>query len=1408
MKMNNKVFAGKILATLLAAAGGGAAYGADAAEWITGSYVVPGEDDYAAHFADAPAPVLKRVFTLAEKPVKHAVWRIASPGMYDASVNGKRVNAVALPIWTAFDRRVLEDEYDVTALVKGGANTLTLELGNGWWNPLPMKMWGVYNLRKTLPHGTPTARATLEVEFADGTAERIVTDGAWQAAEGSVLRNNLYLGEKRDMRRTGDGAPCQPARIAKDAPKGNVLPRGEMPPVVVYDRWKAKSVKALPNGNWIVDMGVNFAGTIRATLKGMHDGDVVTFRYGELLHPDGTVNVMTGVCGQQKRSAANPPGLAEQKDTVICPESESFIYEPRFTFHGFRYVEVAGLRETPSQEDFEALAWSADVKDSASFECSDEKVNLLRETCRRTFRSNLQGVQSDCPARERFGYGGDLAATAESLILNYDMAAFYRKVVRDRCDMEALHGVFTSTSPAVFPEDGLKGLGKNYRFGWGVDAPIVVDLLLRYYGDTKTMREAYPALRRFLLHCEEAFDVNHVPPCIGDHEALEKADVVTTAQCHYHQFLKLTAKFARILGETADADRFEATAKELEAVFAAAARYVPAKGFVGNGRQGEECFAIYHKMLPPDDCDAAYGILRENVIGHEYALSTGIFSTQYLLEILLARGDAEIAGKVLAHKGFPGWFYMLDSGATTLWETWAPSDNIYSQNHPMFGSCAAWLMRGILGIQIADDAVGCDKVRIEPHAVAGITWANGHLDTPKGRISVSWRLENGQLKVEKQLPDGIMEVGAGCDAVCVSGKRDNVLDELMPIPAQVTVRGGSVPMEHLKDVKAVRSAVTEAPAATADEAYILDIAPEGVTITASGPRGERWARVTLDQLMRLSRNEKLPCCRIVDWPRLKWRGFMLDSVRNYLPVQGVKDIIDVMSRYKLNLFHWHLTENYAWRLESKRYPQLQSERAFLYRHRGKFYTQEEFREIVDYAYARGLCTMPEFDFPGHSLAFRRAFGFETMSDTRVAGVAAELFDELCTLAPKEKMPFVHMGTDEVWKRDVEAATREALEQMAATVAKHDRAVVSWVPGEEYVCAGRHVNMLWTDKVSPDTRPGPYFDAIGMYIEDFDPFELLSVATYHKAAWWHDAGEKNFGAIFCAWHDGFVGMPYENLLRNQPIFPSCVLFGNNYWRGLVTDIPKFRKYLPRGGDPLLVEASEIERRTIAQRDRALRDLKHPFHFLKQTDMRWRLTQADGTLIITDIAQATISPGRFTDLADGSLSPSNGTVIAETWIKSPKDQTVGAWIGFTNISRDHGMVYTAPLPDVGEWNRFGASVELNGEKIAPPKWKRPGVKKGKPLADWTPAWTLYEADEEPFTDQEYFMREPTPIKLRKGWNHVKLTLPNPLVEGRRLQEQGKIRHRWVGTFIPVSGATDHPCEVAGLEYASNPPCQTKQ
>lgn len=722
------------------------------ASWIAGSYEPPAEADYAAFFEDAPAPVLRRTFELTGG-VSSAIWRIAAAGMVDAYVNGVRVTPTALPGWTDYGCRVLSYDYDVTACLKEGTNALELRIGNGWYNLLPMKMWGLFNLRENLVQGTPCVQAELLVTAANGTKTAIGTDGAWMAAAGPVVRNSIYLGEKFDARKDRVAASSG-ARVVK-GPKGAVVPAGTMPKVVVYRRWKAKGVTELKPGCHVIDFGENFAGNLRMKVRRVRAGQEISVRYGELLNADGSVNVMTTVAGQQKHAEIDPPGIACQRDVLVCREADEFVYEPRFTFHAFRYAEVSGLASAPSADDFEALAYSADVADAAGFTSSDARLNAIREMCRRTFRANLQGVQSDCPARERFGYGGDLAATAESFILNYDMRGFYRKVLQDRCDSAAGNGgVPTGVSPRAFPKSKVC----EVSMGWAVDIPIVVDLLVRYYGDLDVLRATYPTLRRFLDLCEESFPPENTPRCIGDHEAIDKADQQTTAMCHYHQFLKLTAKFARRLGASADAVRYEKTAAALERIFAVRARYVPARGFVGNGRQGEEAFAIYHRMLPPADLDAAYALLKYDVIAHDKALSTGIFGTQYLLDVLTERGDAALAGEVVLHRGFPGWLNMLDHGATTLWESWIGSEDIYSHCHPMFGSVAGWMMKGMLGIRVCEDAVGCDRVRIAPQPIPGVTSASGWLDTPKGRIRVSWRTDGNGMSVEKDVPDGICVV--------------------------------------------------------------------------------------------------------------------------------------------------------------------------------------------------------------------------------------------------------------------------------------------------------------------------------------------------------------------------------------------------------------------------------------------------------------------------------------------------------------------------------------------------------------------------------------------------------------------------------------------------------------------------
>jgi alpha-L-rhamnosidase len=734
-----------------------------ATEWIAGDYVRPAEDDTDAFLRECPNDVLRRSFTTKAQPVASAVWKVAAPGMRDLFVNGARVSSTPLPPWTPYRERIIEETFDVTRLVaSGAANELRVELGNGWWNLMPIRMWYRYEMWKILPQGVPSVKATLEITYADGSRQQVGTDGSWQAGHGRIVKNSIYLGVKEDARLAVGG--WKGARCV-EGPAGKIVSADGFPHTVIYDRWRAKEVKHVTKGVWRIDFGVNFAGTFRAALHRVPKGATVRFRSGERLNDDGTVNVMTAVAGQNKNPDRGPLfDIAEQRDEWVSDGAEKGMFEPRFTFHCFRYIQVEGLPAAPKAEDFEALAWSADVKDAAHFECSDAKLNLLHAVCRRTFRANMQSVQSDCPGREKFGYGGDLACTAESFRCNWAMHAFYRKMLRDFLDEAKGNGLFTETAPyvgigsrAVIPDEETGGRAAA-PMGWAVGVPVLLDVLVRYDGDLDAVREAYPALIRYIDILSRRYPNDDIPQCLGDWIAVEKADCGLSCLAHWHEFLAKTARFARLIGKADDAAALTRHAERVAAKFRS--MYVKGGGLVNRGFQGEQLFALYHGLLDRKDVPAAQEILRKDIAAHGDALTTGIFTTQYLFEYLSSHGDADLAGKVAVHKDPPGYFGMLDAGATTLWEDWfeKPCRNSYSNCHPMFGSIEQWFMRYVLGIAVCEDAVGCDRVRIAPHAVAGITSASGWLDTPKGRISVSWKLAGGRLAVEKTVPDGVKVV--------------------------------------------------------------------------------------------------------------------------------------------------------------------------------------------------------------------------------------------------------------------------------------------------------------------------------------------------------------------------------------------------------------------------------------------------------------------------------------------------------------------------------------------------------------------------------------------------------------------------------------------------------------------------
>ncbi len=725
------------------------------AAWIGDGRPLPATD--ADFYADDPAPQFRRAFAVDGR-VRSARLHIAGVGLYEAHVNGRPVAPdTLLPLWTPFGKRVLFDTHDVTPLVRAGTNVLAVTLGNGWWNPLPMRMWGRFNLRETLAVGRPCLIAALEIVHADGRTERIVSDTSWRTAPGPILRNSLYLGEVVDARRAtpgwreagfDDSSWSAAARAA--GPAGALVPR-DAPPVAVRERWTARSIHEPAPGVYVADLGRNFAGWARIRLGPGLAGEAVTFRYGELLHTNGTVNGMTAVCGQIKRPGVGGPGapaVAEQRDDYVRAGGDE-AYTPRFTWHGFRYVQIEGLDRAPAPSDVTALALASAVPEAGSFECSSEIFNEIHRVCRATFLSNLLGVQSDCPARERFGYGADIAVSAEAFLLNFDMRSFYAKTIQDFAD-EAADGWFTETAPFVGIADRGFG-GRSGPIGWTVGVPVVLRELVRHHGDRDLVARHYDACARYVDLVAAKHPDLVIPRCIGDHEALEKAPEPLTATAHFAEWARLVAEFAALLGRDADARRYTDLADRIGAAFRA--KFV-AGGRVGQGRQGEQAFGLYHRLVPEADRAAALDLLKKALAAKNGGPTTGIYGTRYLFEILAAEGLDDLAGAMVSRREFPGWGFMLDRGATTLWENWKGSDNTFSQNHPMFGSVDAWLFKSVLGLAPAQDAVGFDRIVIRPNAVAGVTWARGGHRTARGPVRVDWRLDGGRMRLEVEIPPG------------------------------------------------------------------------------------------------------------------------------------------------------------------------------------------------------------------------------------------------------------------------------------------------------------------------------------------------------------------------------------------------------------------------------------------------------------------------------------------------------------------------------------------------------------------------------------------------------------------------------------------------------------------------------
>jgi hypothetical protein len=581
-----------------------------------------------------------------------------------------------------------------------------------------------------------------------------------------------------------------------------------------------------------------------------------------------------------------------------------------------------------------------------------------------------------------------------------------------------------------------------------------------------------------------------------------------------------------------------------------------------------------------------------------------------------------------------------------------------------------------------------------------------------------------------------------------------------------------------------------------EEGYLLKIDADSAVLIATSGAGLFHGLQTVKQLTSQENGTTyITGCTIVDWPAFRIRGFMQDAGRNYLPIPMLREQIDVMAAYKYNYFHFHVTDNPGWRLESKKYPELHSSSS-MSRWPGRYYTQQEFVDLVKYCNDRYITLIPEFDVPGHCEAFRKAFALDSMSDPRVKPILLDLIDELCTLIPKEKMPYLHLGTDEVWQK-YEHAAPGLLSALEERVRHHGREVIVWRPGQQIDGDQTSITQLWS--AGGKVKEGhPYIDSRLNYLNHLDPLAGIAQLYFDRICNKAQGDSLALGGILCCWNDNNVTTAYDILAQN-PVYPGLLTYSETSWKGQQVDFGQnYLAKIPSPESPLHQQFQEFESRLISHRDLFFKG--KPFPYVRQSDIEWSLigpfdNKGDAQMsfpVESSMEKSYIIDNKeykwFGPIFGGTvhlhhffgfpsyISEKTGTVYASTNIWSPENQEIGCWVGFHDWSRSAGR-RGGPFPEQGKWHITDPKIWINGTEVAPPEWKNPGL--------------TSKSEEIPFSDENYYFREPSRITLKHGWNRVLLKIP----------QNGK-SWKWMFTFVPVLNSNGWITEVPGLKYSTNP------
>lgn len=697
-----------------------------------------------------PCAFLRTTFETKSVPVRARLF-ISAKGLYEARLNGGRIGDHELaPGWTDYRCRIQYQCYDVTDMIVAGRNALGAILGDGWFcgrvGPGGRVLGEHYG-------SSPELIAQLQLDHADGRRQVVATDARWCATVGPLRFSDLLAGEYVDARRDlggwdqpGYDASGWPTALVRSA-DASLLVASSDEPVRVMELLKPRAIERRPGGRCIVDLGQNMVGKVRVTLRHAAPGTRVILRHGEALTAGGdlyTANLR----------------LAAATDVYVAAGGAAETFEPRFTCHGFRYVELAGYPGELDPADLTGVVLHSDTPRAGDLTTSDALVNQLMSNIWWSQRGNFVSIPTDCPQRdERLGWLADAQVFLPTACYNAHVAAFFSRWMRDVVSSRLPGGAFPDVAPRlVFEREGAPG--------WGDAGVIIPWQLWRTYGDRRVLEYSFPAMAGWIEHVRSANPELLWRNQVGNHygdwlsvDATTPREVLATA--YFAHSASLVARAADVLGETGRARSHRELAARIAAAFRA--HFVAPDGRIAGDTQTGYLLALAFGLLTPDLADAAAGLLAADIERRGNGLTTGFLGVALLCPVLTAYGRADLAYALLHQDAYPSWNYSIAHGATTIWERWDgwtpergfQSVAMNSLNHYSLGSVGEWLYRSVAGIGQSATSVAFADLDIRPVPGGKLTSARAHYESVRGRIESAWHTAAGFFHLTVLVPPGV-----------------------------------------------------------------------------------------------------------------------------------------------------------------------------------------------------------------------------------------------------------------------------------------------------------------------------------------------------------------------------------------------------------------------------------------------------------------------------------------------------------------------------------------------------------------------------------------------------------------------------------------------------------------------------